>query len=111
MQHHVFDRCGVGLLVRGHQHVFRLPTAGRGDVFCRISFPFRRPLPPNRVPHPATLPVRSSPLDTPDAANHRTGGDYTASSGLSATGTPTSSRSPPEPSASPGVLTSDIDEL
>src|SRR2546427_7923283 len=55
MQHHILDRLGVGLLVRGCQHFLGLPTARRGDVLHGTAFPLRRPLPPNRVPHPATL--------------------------------------------------------
>src|SRR2546427_9237201 len=55
MQHYVLDRFGVGLLVRGCQDFLGPPTAGRGDVLHRMTLPLRRPLPPNRVPHPATL--------------------------------------------------------
>src|SRR6266576_2929694 len=55
MQHYVLDRFGVGLLVRGCQHFLGPPTAGRGDVLHRMTLPLRRPLPPNRMPHPATL--------------------------------------------------------
>src|SRR6266702_600794 len=55
MQHYVVDRFGVGLLVRGCQHFLGPPTAGRGDVLHRMTLPLRRPLPPNRMPHPAPL--------------------------------------------------------
>src|SRR6266849_3859673 len=55
MQHYVLDRFGVGLLVRGCQHFLGPPTASRGDVLHRMTLPLRRPLPPNRVPHPTTL--------------------------------------------------------
>src|SRR2546426_7165474 len=55
MQHDILDRLGVGLLVRRHEHFFGLPASSRGDVLYRITFSLRRPLPPNRMPHPATL--------------------------------------------------------
>ena len=65
VQHNILDGLGVGLLVRGHQHFFSLPTAGRGDVLHRITFPFRRPLPPNRMPHPAMLRADLRQLERP----------------------------------------------
>src|SRR5438132_11980437 len=55
MQHDILDRFGVGLLVRRHQHFFRPPAARSGDVLYGVTLPLRRPLPPNRMPHPATL--------------------------------------------------------
>src|SRR2546421_4169853 len=55
VQHHGLDRFGVGLLLRRHQHLFGLPTAGRGHVLHGVTLAFGGPFAADRVPHPATL--------------------------------------------------------